>query len=69
MLRLLSEKEKNRSWVPFDNFFMDKNTYDKFLEQSKPYDAPVEIIKTDLSSIDKNNNLEQDNNKPINGSE
>lgn len=65
MLRLLSEKEKNRSWVPFDNFFMDKETYNKFLEQSRPYDAPVEIVKTDLI---KNNNLDQDN-KPSDGSE
>jgi len=49
MLRLLSEKEKNRSWVPFDNFFMTKEEYENFLKQSRPYDSPVEIVKTDLS--------------------
>jgi hypothetical protein len=48
MFRLLSEKEKNRSWVPFDNFFMTKEEYEKFLKQSTPYDAPVNIIKTEI---------------------
>lgn len=39
MLRIMTETEKNTSWIPYEKYFMTQDEVKKMLETMKDYDA------------------------------
>lgn len=48
MLRLMTELEKNTSWIPFEKLFMTEDEARKIIENTKSADTPVSFSRETL---------------------
>lgn len=48
MFRLLSETEKNTSWVPYEKYFMTQDKVSEMFAKTKSSDEPVTFTREEL---------------------
>jgi len=45
MLRLLTEVEKNTSWIPYEKYFLTQNKVSELLSNTKSCEEPVSFTR------------------------
>lgn len=50
MLRLLTEVEKNTSWIPYEKYFLPQDKVSELFANTKSCDEPVTFTRVNLLS-------------------
>ena len=57
MLRLMTDLEKNTSWIPYEKYFMTEDDKNTMFKNTKPHDSEIIVTHEILNQDEKGNNI------------